>query len=381
MPAGRAQGGPGHQLMSGALLADDTDHGRCWPVLRKLIVAWVCLASPLLAGCLGDTADGGGRSELQLSGETVVDGLDGPTQLFIAEDGIWWVAQLAGGENDRSGQVIRIDPDNLSTDAEVVLDGLDKPTGLALFAGQLWVMERNRLTLGPVDGRLDGSDRTVVADQLPNNGRSQGTLTVDGGQLLYNTSGRLEDDGTPTPGSGVLWAAVWNGETGEVAIEPVADGFKHAYAHLRAKDGTLYTTEVSDGRFDGQPAADELVAVEPGVDHGWPQCVGDNRLVLEYLDANGDCQDSPRSTALFPSGATPTSVAPVPGTDELLAVALWNTGEVVVVSPGNQSTDYQMVYDGAERPQHLVLDGDGQRLLLTDHAAGSVVALTFTADS
>ena len=37
-----------------------------------------------------------------------------------------------------------------------------------------------------------------------------------------------------------------------------------------------------EGRFDGEPPADELVAVEPGVDHGWPRCVGDNRPVAEY---------------------------------------------------------------------------------------------------
>ncbi|MDH3299310.1 MAG: glucose sorbosone dehydrogenase, partial [Acidimicrobiia bacterium] len=136
----------------------------------------------------------------------VVEGLTGPTQLVIGDDGDWLVAQLAGGENDGTGQVVRLDPDALDAPPEVILDGLDKPTGVALFAGELWVMERDRLTRGPLDGAVDGADRIVVADDLPTNGRSEGTLTVDGDRLLYDTSGRLDADGTPTAGSGTLFA-------------------------------------------------------------------------------------------------------------------------------------------------------------------------------
>ncbi len=335
------------------------------------------------SGCVGDSTeatDGFGG----FAGEILVEGLNGPTQLVVADDDSdWWVAQLAGGENDRSGQVLRIDPGARDAVPELMLEGLDKPTGLALFAGELWVMERDRLTRGPIGGLIDGSDRVVVIDQLPNNGRSQGTLTVDGDRLLYNTSGRLEDDDTPAPGSGSLWAVTLDAESGEASIDPIADGFKHAYAHVRSTDGTLYTTEIGDGRFDGQQPADELVAVVPGVDHGWPQCVGDNRLVVEYNEANGDCPDAPPSTALFPSGATPTSVSPLPAPfSDLLAVALWNTGEVVVVAVSGSSTgadaqgptDYTVAYEGVERPQHLVLNNG--RLLLTGHQAGTIVALT-----
>ncbi len=341
-------------------------------VLMALVV--LCGLSVLTSACLSDSSGSDSGGVVELAGEVLVDGLNGPTQLIVAEDGSWWVAQLAGGENDAQGQVLRLDPDNAAADPVVMLDGLDKPTGIALFADELWVMERDRLSRGPIGGLVDGTDRVVVADDLPNNGRSQGTLTPDGDRLLYNTSGRLQGDGTPTPGSGALWAVTVEEATGVADIEPVADGFKHAYAHLRTSDGTLYTTEMSDGRFDGQPAADELVAVTPGVDHGWPQCVGDNRAVAEYTEANGGCPDAPRSTAVFPPGATPTSVAPIPGRPNMLAVALWNTGEVVVVETAGDSTGYVVVYEGAERPQHLVSDGD--RLLLTDHSAGTIISLT-----
>ena len=352
------------------------------PFLRRLAIT-LTLASLFASACVDDDGiDGVGNPDANASaaliGEVVVEGLSGPTQLTVDAEGFWWVAQLAGGENDGSGQVARLDPDSPDSEPEVVLDGLDKPTGIALFAGELWVMERNRLTRGSIGGAVDGSDRVIVADDLPTNGRSEGTLTVDGDRLLYDTSGRLEVDGTPTEGSGTLWAITADGE-----ITSVATGFKHAYAHARTDDGTLYTTEVGDGRYDGERPQDELVPVTPDADHGWPRCVGDNRVVIEYGGTESDCAAVPRPLALFPAGATPTSVVVPPWDSELLLVALWNEGQVAAVSTdagrpaGNDSGDdvagYDVVYTGAEHPQHLVVDGD--RVLLTDHIAGRIIAL------
>ncbi len=65
-----------------------------------------------------------------IEGEVVLEGLAGPTQLTIDDDGAWWLAQLAGRENEGQGQVIRLDPDDPSAPPE--------PTGVALFAGELW---------------------------------------------------------------------------------------------------------------------------------------------------------------------------------------------------------------------------------------------------
>ncbi len=345
------------------------------PILRRLEPA---LVGPLVAcvglatGCVEDDpsivrSDGG------LVGEIVVEGLVGPTQLIIDDDGSWLVAQLAGGENDGTGQVVRLDPDELDTPPVVILGGLDKPTGVALFDGDLWVMERNRLTRGSVDGAADGADRVVVADDLPSNGRSEGTLTVDGDRLLYDTSGALEADGTPAAGSGILFAVTID-DDGAAQISEVATGFKHAYAHARTDDGALYTTEIGDGRYDGERPLDELVSVTEGADHGWPRCVGDNRPAVEYGGTDAACADVPRSLAVFPAGATPTSVVASPWNPEVLLVALWNEGEVVAVSAtGGDSAAVEVVYSGAAHPQHLTVDGD--RVLLTDHVSGRIVAL------
>ncbi len=316
-----------------------------------------------LMGCTDDaTRAPVGAEPEELRGEVVVEGLPGPTQLAIGPDGRWWVALLNGGENENSGQVVTIDP--AAGEPVVVVDGLDKPTGIALFGDQLWIMERDRLTRGP----LDGSDRLVVADDLPTNGRSEGTLTVDGDQLLFDTSGRITD-GEVVEDSGILWAATADGE-----YEELASGFKHAYAHARSADGTLYTTEVADGRFDGEIPADELVAVTPGLHHGWPQCVGDNQPVAEYGGEPSTCDPLPSSTALFGPGATPTSVVFAPWDDELALVALWNESVVVALNPDDPGATPEVVYQQAQHPQHLTVDGD--RVLLTDHTSGTIIALS-----
>jgi glucose/arabinose dehydrogenase len=332
-------------------------------------VAAVLAAATLIAAC----ADGDDRPDVAatLDAEVVATGFDGPTQLSIGEGGDWYLAQLNGGENDETGQVLRLDPDDLDAEPEVVLDGLDKPTGVAVFAGDLWVMERQRLTRTA----LDGSAPEVVADHMVFNGRSEGSLTVDGDHLLFDTSGNRSDapdlDGTPQTSSGTLWQVDDDG-----SVEAVAIGFKHAYAQVRDSDGTLWTTEMADGSYDGEPAVDEVVAVTAGADHGWPACVGDNRPVAENGGTEAACAELPGSQATFDVGATPTSIVVAPWDDQQLLVSLGVRGEVVSIpaDPDAAPADPTMVFDEVERPQHLVVDGD--RVLLVDHDGGRILALT-----
>ena len=329
--------------------------------MRRLAVALFCVVV-LAAGCGDDDPAGAYRLD------TIVRGLDGPTQLALTDDA-WFVAQLNGGESDGTGQILRLDPDDLGAEPVVVLDGLQKPTGVALFAGELWVMEERRLTRGP----LDGSARTVVVDEMAYNGRSQGTLTVDGNRLLFNTSGTTRrppgPDGSPVEVSGALWAVDASG-----SITSVAWGFKHAYAHVVDRAGTIWTTEMSDGSFDGAPAADEVVGVRAGSNHGWPSCVGDNRPVAESGVAD-PCAGVPRSQATFDPGATPTGIAVAPWDAERFVVALWVEGRIVQLSRSTSDApaEIELLTDELRRPQHLVRDGD--RLLVTDHEAGTIVAI------
>ncbi len=300
--------------------------------------------------------------------EVVAEGLSGPTQLAVGPDGQWFVAQLAGGENDGQGQVIAIGSDG---NRRTVIDGLDKPTGVAVFADELWVMERDRLTRGP----LDGTTRAVVAEDLANNGRSEGSLSVIDDRLLFDTSGSIavppDMHGTPQTASGMLWSV-----DGAGRISPVAGGFKHAYAQTIDTSGRLWTTEVADGSYDGVPAVDEVVLVTEGGDHGWPHCVDNHRVVDEFGGTDDACAQTPSSQALFPLGATPTSIVVAPWDPGQLVVALWGSGTVVTLSatPSSAPVDVALLSDVIARPQHLAVEGDA--ILVTDHEAGQVVRLS-----
>lgn len=300
--------------------------------------------------------------------EVLADGFDGPTQIAVAPDGRLLVAELNGGERDGNGRVVAVALD-APDDRTVLVDGLLTPTGIAVTGDLLWIMEQRRLSVGPLD---DGSRRTVVADDLAFNGRSQGTLTAErSGAVLYDTSGRETGDGL-VAGSGTLWRI----EGPDAAPVAVAGGLKHAYAHAEHPDGRLFVTEISDGRLDGATPPDELVVVRDGDDFGYPRCIGDRTPVVELGATAADCAGSPPSLALFEPGSTPTSVAVAPWDDSTLLVALWNAGVVVTVpaGPAAQPHTGEVFLGGVQHPQHLLALGD--RLLVVDHAGGRILAVT-----
>ena len=139
-----------------------------------------------------------------------------------------------------------------------MLRDLFKPTGLAVTETDVWVMAGNRLLRAPLTESGVGKSEVVLRD-LPNNGRSLGTLTLTpDGALLYETSGALTQNG-PQPGSGILWRLEPGSEP-----EPLATGLKGAYAHTYGADGTLYTTELGDDFMNGSPPPDELNVVYGG---------------------------------------------------------------------------------------------------------------------
>ena len=84
-------------------------------------------------------------------------------------DGDLIVAELNGGEGDGSAPSPDGQPDD-PTRRTVLVDGLVTPTGVAVVDQRLLIMERRRLSVGPLG---DPTDRTVVLDDLPFNGRSQ----------------------------------------------------------------------------------------------------------------------------------------------------------------------------------------------------------------
>ena len=313
----------------------------------------------------------------------VVSGLDGPTQVQVLGDGRLLVAHLNGDEGTPVGQVLIVDPE--TGDRDVIAEDLVSPTGVAAIGDDLWVMEQRRLSRGS----LTSGDLETVLDDLPFNGRSEGTLTpLDDGRLLYSTSGSISS-GRATEGSGTVWVidpgAVDGGTPADP--QPVAVGFKNAYARVVGPDGTLWQTEVAEGTFDGQPAPDELVAVpataleadagrpaDPA-DGGWPRCVGDRRPVAQFGGSDEACAGTLGASVVFEPGVTPTSVAISPWDDGALLVALWNDGRIVSVPGAASGSSAEPVtwMTGVDNPQHVVADGD--RLIVVDFSEGRILAV------
>lgn len=341
---------------------------------------WITAALVVVAACSGGegaTGGGGGASAAApdavraavdgVAVEQVVAGLEGPTQMIDGPDGRLWIAQLAGGENAGDGQVVAVERDG-DGEPEVLLDGLAKPTGIAWLDGALWIATPTAVLRAA--GDPPGAPQPVVTD-LPNNGRSQGTLTVTpDGELLYGVTGR-ERDGGGVEGSGALYVL---DPAAPDAPRRLASGFKNAYAHVYDRDGQLWTTEVAEP-IGGASAPDEIDRVVAGADHGWPACVG----VREPVDAFGGdeqrCADTVPPVATFdPAGVTPTSIVVDPADPDRFIVTLWNAGRVVTV-PVDGGTEPEDLLTGLEHPQHLLI-ADGDAVLVSDFETGTIWRVT-----
>lgn len=331
---------------------------------RQIAGAFFCV-TVLVVGCTS-------ASERTTSADTtssgngpvvIVDGLGSPTQFADGPSGQLLIAQLAGNEEDRTGQVLALDPG--SGERRVLVANLDKPTGVAWLAGSLFIMERRRLVRARWDG---GTARPgpleVIVDDLPFNGRSEGTLTVTpDDKLLYETTGSMAG-GTVVDGSGTLW--VLDPTTG--SSSPVATGLKNAYAQVFLPDGRLLTTEIGD--TSGPAPVDELnllpYPAAPGspVDAGWPTCPGDS-----------DCGGVTTPLATFTPHSTPTGVAI---DDSYAYVALLVPGEIrrVPLTRGPSGrAESTLVASGLQGPHTISLRPDGT-LWVSENAGGRIIALS-----
>ncbi len=296
----------------------------------------------------------------------VVDGLAGPTQIAEGPDGRLLVAQLNGPEGEPNGQVLEVDLE--SGEQRVLLDGLDTPTGVLWLDDRLWVMERRSLASADWDGTGDAGPKEVLLQDLPFNGRSEGTLTaLPDGRILYETSGSVRG-GEVVDGSGTLWS--FDPATGE--SEPFATGLKNAYAHATLPDGSLLVTEIGDNIADPPPDELQLFSPaeggepdrDPAPDGGWPGCPPPQR-----------CPGVSGPVATFPAGATPTGVAVV---DSRALVALFVTGSLVEVDladwmEGDEPAASTQVLDGLDGP-HTVLARDDGEVLVSEHRSGRVLS-------
>ena len=298
------------------------------------------------------------------SASVFAEGLRGPTQMIVGPDERLWLAQLAGGENAGTGQVVALSME--TNEREVLLDNLLKPTGIAVSGDYLWVAAGRDLLRAPLTETGVGAPETVLSD-LPFNGRSNGTLTVTpDGQLLFETSGRRVGN-EAQEGSGTLQRLDPDDSTNPTSV---ATGLKGAYAHAFSENGELFSTEVGDDPVNGQAPPDELNRIIEGGDYGWPRCYGDQEAARNYGGTVEECEETQAPLALFAPNSTPTSVATSPFEKGALLVALWGPVEAGVVRVSLESGNVEPFVTGLQTPQHLLgLDGS---LLISDFSRGVI---------
>jgi glucose/arabinose dehydrogenase len=289
---------------------------------------------------------------------TVVSGLSGPTQFQLLDGNRLLIAQLNGDENAKTGQVLIVD--RTSGAKTILLRDLDKPTGVLFNTGALWVMTRDNLQRADWDGMGTPGPLQPVLESLPNNGRSEGTLTVVADdRIAFETTGNIVG-GKVVNQSGRLWAYDPVAKSSAV----IAVGVKNAYAHAVLPDGQLLVTEIGDN-IESAPV-EELNIVEqadpgtPSVDLGWPDCPGDKT-----------CDGIVSPIATFAPKVTPAGLAL--SADGLTAyVTLLTTGELVAVNVADGQQ--QVIASGLELPLHVVMGDDGL-LLVGEHATGQIVSI------
>ena len=299
----------------------------------------------------------------------LLTGLSGPTQMIAGPDGRLWVAQLNGGENSATGQLLAID---LATgERTILLDGLLKPVGIAVTADALWIAGRREIWRAPLVNYLPSAPVAVLTE-LPFNGRSLGALTVSPqGNLLFETSG-THSNGMPVEGAARLWSLDPANPTAPAVI---AKGLKNGYATAFDAAGRLWITDIGDDPVNGLAPPDELNLWAAGADFGWVRCFGMQEVAANYGGDAAGCAATRAPVALFPPRSTPTSVVPSPWAGDTLLVALWNEGRVVEVTVApvgdNATGGVRPWLAGLVAPQSLLVWSDGS-LLLADHGADTI---------
>jgi glucose/arabinose dehydrogenase len=284
----------------------------------------------------------------------LVDGLSAPTALASGprRDPLTggaqrlYVAQLNGGENDKTGQIIAIDQSGETR--EVILNNLNKPTGLAWFNDTLYVVAfRDVLMFTAREGALSGP-KTLVKD-VRFNGRSLGHITV--GPTPDPFTGESEprvyfhSSGGDPAASGRIYSMRRDGSD----LRTVARGLKNAYAFTWAlTDSTMFATEISEDF--GNPPVEEINVIQQNGDYGWPDCA-----------AGAACGNTPKPLATFSPNSTPTGIV---WWEDSLIVTLWGPNDPHVAQVLLPTGTVNKFATGSKTPIDVTFNWLGHLLIL-----------------
>lgn len=342
--------------------------------IRRIIFAFGLLTFCAACGGSPATPELGIELAAGYRAELYATDLEGPTQMILGPDDRIWVAQLAGSESGGTGQVIAFDRD-WPARREILLGNLFKPTGIAVIGDALWISAGRDLLRANLDGEGMPASPEIILEDLPFNGRSNGTLTVTpNGRLIHGTSGRRRGD-VAAEGSASLWSL---DPTDPADRRVLATGLKNAYAHTFDGQGRLWSTEIADDPVNSGPPPDELNLISNGADYGWPACFGEQEPAENYGGTAATCAETQPAVAVLPARSTPTSVVVSPWEQGVLLVAQWGPTDpsvirVQIVEEGGRvrAVEVSPFLTGLVHPQSLLALGDGS-LLVSDFESGNV---------
>ena len=235
--------------------------------------------------------------------EVYADSLGGPWGLAFGPDSQLYISLRAAGLVQRLSDE---DGDGFGDSAVTVLGGLDSPSGIAFLGEDLWVGEAGRLTrlTGAVG---DAAERdTVSAIEFPESGNPPTALLLEPSvPAFYLSIGSPCDACTvddPRRATIIRYAPV------DSEARVWARGLRHAVGlALNPTTGELWATEMGRRGLGADLPTDEVNAVHPGRDYGWPYCYGARVPAPEYADPHR-CDRSERPAFMFPAGSAPVGI-------------------------------------------------------------------------
>lgn len=303
------------------------------------------------------------------------DGLRMPRRLLEVAPGRFWIIDMGNWE-PRQGRLLELRPDGAPggpNRVRVLAQGLDRPHGLARGPdGRIYVGEAGTVWRTPVG---DTVQRENVITGLPDDGAHplKELAFGEAGRLFVNVGSatdacRNDQQRQPQPCPEVQGdrprAAVYEARLGGPGMtlhsfKPYATGLRNSLglvAVSTAKGTRVWQAENSVDYVDEALPAEELNALQPGSDHGWPYCVTDAKrrsVVARGYEGRASCS-APAHQAAFQ--AWPAHVAPL----QLLAVAPAPAGQ----APSPWSGRLLAVWHGYRGAGHRIvawrLGTDGQ---------------------
>jgi glucose/arabinose dehydrogenase len=104
-------------------------------------------------------------------------------------------------------------------------------------------------------------------------------------------------------------AAIWRLDPTSGSLEPYARGLRNAVGLAWNPDGSaLWATENERNAMGEETPPDEVVAVRPGADYGWPACYGD-RVPMPGYGTPERCAATDPPTLQLPAHSAPLGLA------------------------------------------------------------------------